>query len=82
MWAGGFKDRAEIVFLIGQYDQNQRKQMLELGITEKTFQLGCAPIVNLFRANRRADSAGSAEVRILDRARCAPAECDRNLLGR
>ena len=48
MWAGGFKDRAEIVFLIGQYDQNQRKQMLELGITEKTFRLGCAPIVNLF----------------------------------
>jgi type VI secretion system protein ImpG len=48
VWAGGFKDRAEIVFLIGQYDQNQRKQMLELGITEKTFKLGCAPIVNLF----------------------------------
>jgi type VI secretion system protein ImpG len=48
VWGGGFKDRAEIVFLIGQYDQNQRKQMLELGITEKTFKLGCAPIVNLF----------------------------------
>ena len=48
VWTGGFKDRAEIVFLIGQYDQNQRKQMLELGITEKTFKLGCAPIVNLF----------------------------------
>jgi type VI secretion system protein ImpG len=48
VWAGGFRDRAEIVFLIGQYDQNQRKQMLELGITEKTFKLGCAPIINLF----------------------------------
>src|SRR5687768_15328162 len=42
VWATGFKDRAEIVFLIGQYDQNQRKQMLELGITAKTFRLGCA----------------------------------------
>ncbi|HYP08471.1 MAG TPA: type VI secretion system baseplate subunit TssF, partial [Bryobacteraceae bacterium] len=48
VWASGFKDRAEIVFLIGHYDQNQRKQMLELGITAKTFRLGCAPVVNLF----------------------------------
>ena len=48
VWAGGFKDRAEIVFLIGQYDQNQRKQMLELGTTAKTFRLGCTPIVNLY----------------------------------
>ena len=44
----GFKERAEIVFLIGSYDVAQRKQMLELGITEKTFKLACAPIVNLF----------------------------------
>ena len=49
IWATGFKERAEIVFLIGPYDQNQRKQMLELGITAKTFRLGCAPIVNLFQ---------------------------------
>jgi type VI secretion system protein ImpG len=48
VWKGGFKDRIEIVFLIGPYDAPQLKQMLELGITEKTFKLGCAPIVNLF----------------------------------
>jgi type VI secretion system protein ImpG len=48
VWSAGFKDRAEIVFLIGSYDVAQRKQMLELGITDKTFKLGCAPIVNLF----------------------------------
>jgi type VI secretion system protein ImpG len=48
VWSAGFKDRAEIVFLIGPYDQNQRKQMLELGVTDRTFRLGCAPIVNLF----------------------------------
>jgi type VI secretion system protein ImpG len=48
VWKTGFKDRAEIIFLIGPYDVAQRKQMLELGITDKTFKLGCAPIVNLF----------------------------------
>ena len=45
----GFKDRAELVFLIGPYEQGERKQMLELGITAKTFRTGCAPIVNLFQ---------------------------------
>ena len=54
--------------------------MLELGITAKTFRLGCAPIVNLFQPDRRADPAGSTEVRISDHARCEPAECDGNLL--
>lgn len=48
VFAGGFKDRAELVLLIGAYEHGDRKQMLELGITEKTFKLGCAPIVNLF----------------------------------
>jgi type VI secretion system protein ImpG len=47
-WRTGFKDRAEIVFLIGSYEQGDRKQMLELGITSKTFRLGCAPVINLF----------------------------------
>jgi type VI secretion system protein ImpG len=48
VWSSGFGARAEIVFLIGDYDQNQRKQMLELGISAKTFRLGCSPVVNLF----------------------------------
>jgi type VI secretion system protein ImpG len=48
VWSKGFKNRAEIVFLIGPYEHSDRKQMLELGLTEKTFKLGCAPIVNLF----------------------------------
>lgn len=47
-WSTGFKDRAEIVVLIGEYEFADRKQMLELGITDKTFRLGCSPIVNLF----------------------------------
>ena len=49
VWSAGFKDRAEIVFLMSAYDQNQRKQMLEVGVSAKTFKLGCTPIVNLFQ---------------------------------
>jgi type VI secretion system protein ImpG len=48
VWQQGFKDRAEIIFLIAPYEQNERKQMLEIGITGNTFKLSCAPIVNLF----------------------------------
>ncbi len=48
VWGAGFKDRAEIVFLISPYEQSERKQMLEMGVNAKTFRLGCTPIVNLF----------------------------------
>lgn len=48
VFAQGFKERAEIVFLIEQYEQAERKQMLEIGVNAKTFRLGCTPIVNLF----------------------------------
>ncbi len=44
----GFKDRVELIFLIGPYEQGERKQMLEMGITSTTFKLGCVPVVNLF----------------------------------
>jgi type VI secretion system protein ImpG len=47
-WSAGFVSRAEIAFLIGPYEHGDRKQMLELGITDKTFRLGCAPVINLF----------------------------------
>jgi type VI secretion system protein ImpG len=46
--AAGFGDRAEIVFLISPFERGDRRQMLELGVSAKTFRLGCAPIVNLF----------------------------------
>ncbi|HWF48430.1 MAG TPA: type VI secretion system baseplate subunit TssF [Bryobacteraceae bacterium] len=45
---GGFGTRAEIVFLISPFERNDRQQSLELGVSEKTFRLGCTPIVNLF----------------------------------
>lgn len=49
VWGSGFGSKAEIVVLIGPYEYGDRKQMLETGLTDKTFRLGCAPIVNLFQ---------------------------------
>lgn len=48
VWATGFKDRAELIFLIREFELPERKQLLELGVSAKTFRLGCTPIVNLF----------------------------------
>jgi type VI secretion system protein ImpG len=45
---GGFTTHAEIVFLFSPFERNDRQQSLEIGISEKTFRLGCTPIVNLF----------------------------------
>ena len=47
-FAAGFKDRVEIVFLISEFELSDRRQMLETGVSGKTFKLGCSPIVNLF----------------------------------
>ncbi len=44
----GFGNRAEIIVLISPFERADRRQMLELGVSAKTFRLGCAPIVNLF----------------------------------
>ncbi|MCE5308063.1 MAG: type VI secretion system baseplate subunit TssF [Acidobacteriales bacterium] len=45
--AAGFKDRAEIVFLISPFELTDRRQALEMGVSAKTMKLGCAPAVNL-----------------------------------
>ena len=45
----GFGERAEVILLISPFERSDRRQMLELGVTAKTFRLGCAPIVNLFQ---------------------------------
>jgi len=45
---GAFKERVEVVFLISEFEMSDRRQMLEIGVSGKTFKLGCAPIVNLF----------------------------------
>jgi type VI secretion system protein ImpG len=44
----GFGNRAEVILLISQFERGDRRQSLELGVSAKTFRLGCAPIVNLF----------------------------------
>ncbi len=46
--AGGFKERAEVIFLISSFERSDRHQTLELGVSAKTFRLGCSPIINLF----------------------------------
>lgn len=44
----GFGDRIEVLFLISPFERAERMQMLEVGVTAKTFRLGCSPAVNLF----------------------------------
>ena len=46
--AAGFGSRIEIILLVAPFERSDRRQMLELGVSAKTFRLGCAPIVNLF----------------------------------
>jgi len=45
---GGFGARAEVILLISPFERSDRRQILELGVSTKTFRLGCSPIVNLF----------------------------------
>ena len=44
----GFKDRAEILFLVSRFERAERQQQLETGVSDKTVRLNCTPIVNLF----------------------------------
>ena len=46
--AAGFGQQVELIFLISDFERSDRRQTIELGLTEKTFALGCAPVVNLF----------------------------------
>ena len=46
--ATGIKNRFELVFLLSQFEQTDRRQILELGVSAKTFRINSTPIVNLF----------------------------------
>ena len=48
VWGAGFRNSAEIVFLFSSAGDEERAQRLEIGVSPKTFRLGCVPIVNLF----------------------------------
>lgn len=49
VWEAGFKDRAEIVFLLSRFEGEERRELLESGISARTFRLACTPVVNLFQ---------------------------------
>jgi len=40
--------RAELLFVISPFERAERRQLVEFGVTARTFLLGCTPIVNLF----------------------------------
>lgn len=44
----GFKSRAEVLFLISSFEQDDRHQRLKVAVDTKTVRLGCSPIINLF----------------------------------
>jgi type VI secretion system protein ImpG len=48
LWANGYKDTAELIFLFTGGVSEERRQRLMDGIAPKTFRLGCTPVVNLF----------------------------------
>jgi type VI secretion system protein ImpG len=45
----GFSTEAEIVILFSKFERAERQQELELGVDGRTFRLGCAPAINLFK---------------------------------
>jgi type VI secretion system protein ImpG len=49
--SAGFGASAEIVFLFSKFERAERQQALELGVTARTFRLGCTPVINLFAHN-------------------------------
>lgn len=44
----GFGPRVELLFLISNFERNERAQMLELNVSAQTLKLGCSPAINLF----------------------------------
>jgi type VI secretion system protein ImpG len=41
-------DRVELGFLISSFERTERRQAVEVGLSPRTFRLGCAPAINLF----------------------------------
>ncbi len=40
--------RAELLFVIAPFERAERRQLVEFGVSSRSFRLGCTPIVNLF----------------------------------
>jgi type VI secretion system protein ImpG len=47
-WPRGFRNRFELVFLLSPFELSERRQVLELGVSARTFRINTTPIVNLF----------------------------------
>ena len=47
--SGGFGREVDLVFLFSRFERSDRQQVLELGVNERTFRLGCTPAINLFQ---------------------------------
>lgn len=43
-----FGNQIELLFFLSEFERSERRQAIELGLSENTFRLGCAPVVNLF----------------------------------
>jgi type VI secretion system protein ImpG len=48
VWPYGFRDRFELVFLLSPFELSERRQVLELGVSARTFRINATPIVNLY----------------------------------
>jgi len=46
--SAGFGEKAEIVFLIRQFERGERRALLETGLSPRSMRVGCTPVVNLF----------------------------------
>ena len=44
-----FGPTAEVIFLIAPFERNDRRYVLEAGVSKETLRLGCTPVVNLFQ---------------------------------
>jgi len=47
-WGTGFGKQAEIVFMLSSPVSQDQREILERGVSGRTFRLGCTPIINLF----------------------------------
>lgn len=45
---GGFGREVDVVLLFSRFERPDRQQVLELGVNERTFRMGCTPVINLF----------------------------------
>jgi type VI secretion system protein ImpG len=43
-----FGEEAEIIFLFSRFERPERQQVMELGVSARTFRMGCTPVINLF----------------------------------